>query len=72
MSDLKFMLAKDYVKGKDSVKGWLLSEKFDGYRACYCPKEKQFYSRQNKLFHAPEWFLDAMPSMLMDIFQAIL
>lgn len=66
MSDLKFMLAKDYVKGKDSVKGWLLSEKFDGYRACYCPKDKQFYSRQNKLFHAPEWFLNAMPSMLMD------
>ena len=66
MSDLKFMLAKEYVKGKDSVKGWLLSEKLDGYRACYCPKDKQFYSRQNKLFNAPSWFLDAMPPVLMD------
>ena len=22
-----------------------MSEKFDGYRACYCPKDKHFYSR---------------------------
>ena len=60
------MLAKDFVKGKHDPVGWLLSEKYDGYRACYCPKDKQFYSRQNKLFHAPEWFLNAMPSMLVD------
>ena len=66
MSSLKFMLAKDFVKGKHDPVGWLLSEKYDGYRACYCPKDKQFYSRQNKLFHSPEWFLNAMPSMLVD------
>ena len=66
MSSLKFMLAKDYIQGKHDVMGWYMSEKFDGYRACYCPKDKQFYSRQNKLFQAPEWFLRAMPPRLMD------
>ena len=66
MSSLKFMLAKDFVKGKNDPVGWLLSEKYDGYRACYCPKDKQMYSRQNKLFHAPQWFLDAMPDILVD------
>lgn len=66
MSSLKFMLAKDYIQGKHDVMGWYMSEKFDGYRACYCPKDKQFYSRQNKPFQAPEWFLRAMPPRLMD------
>ena len=66
MSDLKFMLAKEYVKGKHDPTGWYISEKFDGYRACYCPKNKQFYSRQNKPFNAPEWFLNAMPPRLVD------
>jgi DNA polymerase beta len=60
------MLAKDYVKGKDDVKGWYMSEKFDGYRACYSHKDKHFYSRQNKPFNAPEWFLKAMPPRLVD------
>ena len=36
------------------------------YRACYCPKDNQFYSRQNKPFQAPAWFLQAMPSDLVD------
>lgn len=66
MSSLKFMLAKDLVKGKDDVMGWYMSEKFDGYRACYCPKDKSFYSRQNKKFNAPEWYLNAMPAKLLD------
>jgi DNA polymerase beta len=66
MSDLKFMLAKEYIKGKHDVSGWYISEKFDGYRACYCPKENQFYSRQNKKFNAPDWFLQAMPPLLVD------
>tara|TARA_B100000963_G_scaffold359069_1_gene385323 strand:+ start:7986 stop:9812 length:1827 start_codon:yes stop_codon:yes gene_type:complete len=66
MSSLKFMLAKDYIQGKHDVTGWYMSEKFDGYRACYCPKDNHFYSRQNKPFNAPEWFLQAMPPRLMD------
>lgn len=66
MSDLKFMLAKDFVKGKDDPLGWYISEKYDGYRACYCPIKKQFFSRQNKPFNAPDWFISAMPSVMMD------
>lgn len=66
MSQLKFMLAKDFVKGKHDVQGWFMSEKFDGYRACYSYKDKQFYSRQNKPFNAPEWFIEAMPPRLVD------
>ena len=60
------MLAKDFVKGKHDVQGWFMSEKFDGYRACYSYKDKQFYSRQNKPFNAPEWFIEAMPPRLVD------
>ena len=67
MSDLKFMLAKDFMKGgKVNPKGWLMSEKFDGYRACYDHDKKQFFSRQNKPFNAPDWFINAMPPRLVD------
>ena len=67
MSDLKFMLAKEFMKGgKVNPTGWLISEKFDGYRACYDPTKKQFFSRQNKPFNAPEWFINAMPHALVD------
>jgi DNA ligase-1 len=67
MSDLKFMLAKEFMKGgKVDPKGWLISEKFDGYRACYDPEKNKFFSRQNKPFIAPQWFIQAMPSRLID------
>ena len=66
MSDLKFMLAKEFTKGKHDVLGWYISEKFDGYRACYSPKDKGFFSRQNKPFNAPDWFIKAMPPKLVD------
>jgi len=67
MSELKFMLAKEFMKGgKVNPTGWLVSEKFDGYRACFSYEDKQFYSRQNKLFNAPDWFIDAMPPKLVD------
>ena len=67
MSDLKFMLAKEYMKGgKVDPTGWLISEKFDGYRACYDPEKNKFFSRQNKPFIAPQWFIQAMPSRLID------
>ena len=64
-----FMLAKEYIEGRvprgvsnyNPPIGWLASEKYDGYRAQYCPKKRQFVSRQNKPFNAPEWFLSAMP-----------
>ena len=67
MSSLKFMLAKEFsVGGKIDPKGWYISEKFDGYRACFDPEKKQFFSRQNKQFNAPQWFLDAMPPKMID------
>jgi len=67
MSDLKFMLAKEFMKGgKIDPQGWLMSEKFDGYRACYDHDKRHFFSRQNKPFNAPEWFIKAMPPRLVD------
>jgi len=67
MSDLTFMLAKEYDKGgKVDPTGWLVSEKFDGYRACFSYEDKHFFSRQNKPFNAPEWFIRAMPPRLVD------
>lgn len=77
MSKLQVMLAKEYELGfqikKDTSKyskppkGWIMSEKFDGYRALFRYEEVdgvlvgKFYSRNNKSFNAPEWFLDSMP-----------
>ena len=39
--------------------GWYMSEKLDGVRALWNGKE--FISRGNKVFHAPDWFKDMMP-----------
>ncbi len=70
-----FMLAKEYTKDmktpkalKDNVPpiGWLLSEKFDGYRARWIPEKRIFLSRNQKEFIAPEWFKDAMPNVDLD------
>jgi DNA ligase-1 len=69
------MLAKEYTKDmktpkalKDNVPpiGWLLSEKFDGYRARWIPGKRIFLSRNQKEFIAPEWFKDAMPNVDLD------
>ena len=77
MSKLSVMLAKEYELGfqikKDTSKyskppkGWIMSEKFDGYRALFRYEEidgvlvGKFYSRNGKSFNAPDWFLDSMP-----------
>jgi DNA polymerase beta len=77
MAKLSVMLAKEYELGlqikKDTSKyskppnGWIMSEKFDGYRALFRYEEVdgvlvgKFYSRNNKSFNAPDWFLDSMP-----------
>ena len=71
---MKVQLAKEYVQGMEGSRkdttpyktpplGWLMSEKFDGYRALFCYEEGigTFYSRNGKKFNAPEWFLQAMP-----------
>ena len=69
------MLAKEYVNGMKSPRGlvdynppvgWLLSEKYDGYRARWIPGKRIFLSRNQKEFVAPEWFKDAMPNIDLD------
>ena len=64
-----FMLAKEYsenmklpkeLQGETPPLGWYLSEKYDGYRGRYIHKDKQFLSRAQKPFNAPEWFKEAM------------
>ena len=74
MAKLPVMLAREYIEGQILNKrdetflqpplGWIMSEKFDGYRALFryeggCGK---FYSRAGKPFTAPEWFIQSMPS----------
>ena len=72
---VEFMLAKEYTNDmkipkalKDNVPpiGWLLSEKFDGYRARWIHEKRIFLSRNQKEFIAPEWFKDAMPDVDLD------
>ena len=74
MSDLSFMLAKEYSEGMKPPRGftdyaplnWLMSEKLDGYRARFNPLTKSFVSRQNKPYNAPQWFTDFMPKIDLD------
>ena len=42
--------------------GWLLSEKFDGYRAVWDGKD--FRSRNNNIFETPKWFKDWLPASI--------
>jgi DNA ligase-1 len=46
------------------LSGWWMSEKLDGVRAYW--DGKQFLSRQGNLFHAPDWFVDALPATSLD------
>ncbi|MCK5653187.1 MAG: DNA ligase, partial [Gemmatimonadetes bacterium] len=45
-------------------KGWWASEKYDGLRALW--DGENFYSRNGKIFHAPQWFKDTLPSTPLD------
>ena len=72
----EFMLAKEYTQGMKIPRkvsdgyappvGWLLSEKFDGYRARWLPDQRVFLSRNGKVYNAPEWFKDSMPNEFLD------
>ncbi|MCE9552119.1 MAG: DNA ligase [Planctomycetes bacterium] len=46
------------------LSGWWLSEKLDGVRAYW--DGKQFLSRQGNTFHAPDWFVEALPAEPLD------
>ena len=54
---IKPMLAKKY--NNQDVTGWLMSEKLDGVRCIY--DGEKFYSRNGKIFHAPDWFYTTLP-----------
>ena len=66
--ELGFQIKKDTSKYSKPPKGWIMSEKFDGYRALFRYEMidgvlvGKFYSRNGKSFNAPDWFLDSMPS----------
>jgi len=49
---------------EQDVTGWWMSEKLDGVRAYW--NGKQFLSRYNNIFHAPEWFLAGLPTHPLD------
>jgi DNA ligase len=55
-----------HVYTDQDVIGWLASEKLDGVRCIWLPNEKVLLSRNGKQFHAPDWFLKAMPSYPID------
>tara|TARA_B100001287_G_C22673274_1_gene526364 strand:+ start:346 stop:2253 length:1908 start_codon:yes stop_codon:yes gene_type:complete len=65
--ELGMILKKDISKYSKPPKGWIMSEKFDGYRALFRYEEVdgvlvgKFYSRNGKSFNSPEWFLYSMP-----------
>ena len=65
--ELGFTIKKDTSKYSNPPKGWIMSEKFDGYRALFRYEMVdgvlvgKFYSRNGKSFNAPEWFLESMP-----------
>ena len=59
MSSLKFMLAKITFK-ENMITGWYMSEKFDGYRACYVLKTNtSIHDKTNPLMSGMVFTSDA-------------
>ncbi len=63
VKELPILLA-DVWNGDDDPTGWWMSEKLDGVRAYW--DGKQFLSRRNNIYHAPEWFLAGLPNHPLD------
>jgi DNA ligase-1 len=57
------LLAESWDNAAD-LSDWWMSEKLDGVRAYW--DGKQFISRQGNLYHAPDWFVDGLPSLALD------
>src|SRR5580765_7726262 len=57
------LLAESWDNATD-LADWWMSEKLDGVRAYW--DGKQFLSRQGNLFHAPDWFVEALPTTPLD------
>ena len=63
VKDLPILLANVWSDDDDPT-GWWMSEKLDGVRAYW--DGKQFLSRRNNIYHAPEWFLAGLPNHPLD------
>ena len=61
--DLPLLLAESW-DGELDPTGWWMSEKLDGVRAYW--DGKQFLSRKNNIFRAPDWFTAGLPPMPLD------
>jgi len=57
------LLAESWDNATD-LSDWWMSEKLDGVRAYW--DGKQFLSRQGNLYHAPDWFIEGLPSVPLD------
>jgi DNA ligase-1 len=57
------LLAESWDNAMD-LSGWWISEKLDGVRAYW--DGKQFLSRQGNLYHAPDWFIEGLPTEPLD------
>lgn len=49
---------------EQEVSGWLVSEKLDGVRAYW--NGKQLLTRSGGVYHAPSWFINALPRFELD------
>lgn len=56
------MLLRDYCG--TNVRGWLMVEKADGWRAGW--DGRNFWTREGKLLNAPEWFKAGLPQVALD------
>jgi len=63
VEDLPVLLAHVWTDEHDPT-NWWMSEKLDGVRAYW--DGKQFLSRRNNIFYAPEWFTEGMPAHPLD------
>jgi DNA ligase-1 len=57
------LLAESWDNATD-LTDWWMSEKLDGVRAYW--DGKQFLSRQGNIYHAPDWFIEGLPSVPLD------
>src|SRR5579871_5852775 len=57
------LLAESWDNAVD-LSDWWMSEKLDGVRAYW--DGKQFLSRQGNIYHAPDWFIEGLPSVPLD------
>src|SRR5262245_46741355 len=63
VKDLPILLAEVWDGDADPT-GWWMSEKLDGVRAYW--DGKQFLSRRNNLYFAPDWFVAGLPNHPLD------